>query len=349
MKFLDEQFRELEEELKINQQSKQQLKQKIFQNVTTKEKRPIKQYGWIAVAVCMVFVVTLPFYSPTMASIVAKVLPIQITPHYSEGQYNPDLSAQLFELVDREGYEVGAVGITPSPYTIEVSLILKDATLKQATEALEPKITSYLYENGYDEFELLFTEAPEVQQDHHEDEEMKLYDEVREIVKEVFTSYGYTEEADYELAGFKSTLFSNVVTLDMPDHIEESDEIIADIKKEMALRKLDIKDIEVTTFNLAHRKQDDRWAYIASEIYNAMAGKSIYQLTGVSYKVRKGHSYVSIKTALTEPPSEEIIKEIELAIKEYFALPEKKEQLQNDDYTIQLELKNGEPFVKVTK
>ncbi|MFJ8236380.1 DUF4030 domain-containing protein [Ureibacillus sp. NPDC094379] len=348
MKFLDEQFCELEEELKINKQSKEQLKQKILQSVTTKEKRPIKQYGLLAVAVCIIFIVTLPFYSPTMASIVAKVIPIKITPHYSEGQYNPDLSAQLFDLVEEEGYEIGAVGITPSPYKIEVSLILKNTTLKQATEALEPKITSYLYENGYDKFELLFTEAPEVPQDY-EDEETKLYDEVREIVKEVFTSYGYAEEADYELAGFKSTKFSNIVTLDMPDHIEESDEIIADIEEEIESRDLDIKDIEVTTFNLAHRKQDDRWAYIASDIYNAMAGKSTYQLTGVSYKVRKGHSYVSIKTALTEPPSEEIIKEIELAIQEYFALPEKKEQLQNDDYTIQLELENGEPFVKVTK
>ncbi|MDM5332099.1 hypothetical protein QUF56_02450 [Ureibacillus composti] len=349
MKFLDEQFRELDEELKINEQSKEQLKQKILQNVTTKEKRPIKQYGWIAVAVCLVFVVTLPFYSPTMASIVGKVLPIKITPHYSEGQYNPNLTAQLLEFVEQEGYSVGSVGITPSPYTIEVSLLLKDSTLKQATKDLEPKITNYLYENGYDEFELLITEAKEVQQDPHEDEETKLYDEVREIVKEVFTSYGYAEEADYELAGFKSTWFSNIVTLDMPDHIEESDEIIAEIKKEFESRKLKIKDIEVTTFNLAHRLQDNRWAYIAADIYNAMAGKSTYHLTGVSYKVRKGHSYVSIKTALTEPPSEEIIKEIELAIQEYFALPEKKEQLQNDDYTIQLELENGEPFVKVTK
>ena len=134
----------------------------------------------------------------------------------------------------------------------------------------------------------------------------------------------------------------------MPDHIQKSTEIIADIEKEIESQNLDVKDIEVNTFNFEHRQQDNRWAYIASDIYDAMAGKSTYQLTGVSYKVRKGHSYVSIKTDLDKPPSGEIIEEIQLAIQEYLALPETKEQIQNDNYTIQLLLKNGKSFVEIT-
>jgi hypothetical protein len=348
VKFLDEQFRELEGELRITDKSKDQLRSKILHNADENKKRNLKPYGWIAVAVCMLFLVTSPFYSPTMAGMVAKVLPISITPSFSNGQHNPDLTTQLFELVEKEGYTVNSVGITPSPYIIEISLILKESTLKQATDDLEPKITNYLYENGYDEYELKVSEATEAHPIDQGDETSGIYDKVREIVRKVFTSYGYAEEADYELAGLNKSWFSNIVTIDMPDHIQESTEIIADIEKEIKSQKLDIKDIEVNTFNLEHRLQDNRWAFIASDIYEAMAGKSTYRLTGVSYKVKEGHSYVSIKTDFNKPPSEGVIQEMELAIQEYLALPETKEQIHNDNYTIQFLLKNEKSFVKIT-
>ena len=347
MKQLDEQFRGLEEQLKITDKSKEQLRSKILWSAHKNKKHNLKYYGWIVVA-CMLFIISSPFFSPAMASIAVKILPISITHNFSDGQNNSDLTSQLFELVEKEGYTVNSVGITPSPYTIEISLILKDTTLKQATDNLEPNITNYLYENGYDEYKLKISEAPEAPSDDQGDETSSLYDKVREIAKEVFSSYGYAEEADYELAGLNESWFSNIVKIDMPDHIQESTEIIADIEKEIESQNLDIKDIEVNTFNLEHRQQDYLWGYIASNIYEAMAGKSTYQLTGVSYKVKKGHSYVLLQTDLDKPPSEEIIQEIELAIQEYLSLPEMKENIQNDNYTIQLLLKNEKSFVKIT-
>lgn len=348
MKFSDEQFSELGEELKITEKSKDQLKYKIFQNVQKSKKHNRKRYVWIAVAVCVILMLTSPIFSPTMARIAERILPISITPSYSDGQYNPDLTSQLNELAEKEGYTVNFVGITPSPFTIEISLILKDSTLKQATNDLEPKITNYLYENGYDQYELKFSE--EIKVPYYTNNKVDdTYEKVREIVKQVFTGYGYAQEADYELAGINRTWFSNIVLIDMPDHIKQSEQIIVDIEKEIESRKLDVKDIEVTTFNFDHRRQENRWAYISSDIYNAMAGKSSYQLTGLSYKVRKGHSYVSIKTNFDQPPSEEIIKEIEMAIQDYLALKETKDVILDDKYIVQFLLKNEEEsFIKIT-
>ncbi|MCM3720992.1 DUF4030 domain-containing protein [Solibacillus isronensis] len=347
MKFTDEQFSELEEELKITEKSKNQLKYKILQNINKRKKHNRKRYFWIVVAVCMLFIVTSPFYSPTMARVAERILPISITPSYSNGQYNPDLTSQLAELVEREGYSFNSVGIKPSPYTIEISLILKDSTLKQATENLEPKVTNFLYENGYDQYELIISEGTEAQIPPKSEED-DTYDKVREIVKEVFSAYGYAKEADYELAGLQETWFSNIVLIDMPDHVDESNEIVKDIEKEIEAQDLNIKDIKVSTFNLKHRQQDNRWGYISSDIYNAMAGKSTYQVTGLSYKVRKGHSYVSIKTDFEQPPSEGIIEKIELAVQDYLALTDTKEVIQGDKYTIQFLLKNGEEsFIKI--
>lgn len=69
---------------------------------------------------------------------------------------------------------------------------------------------------------------------------------------------------------------------------------------------------------------------------------------GLSYKVRKGHSYVSIKTDFEQPPSEEIIEKIELSVQDYLALPDTKEVIQDDKYTIQFLLKNGEEsFIRI--
>ena len=311
-------FKELEEQLKVTDRSKDQLRSKMMQSTNERKKSSFKKYGWIAAA-CMLFLVISPFYSTTMASIVAKVLPITITPQISDGEPNPNLTSDLFTLVEKEGYRVGSVGTsTLSPFTIEVSLHLEDSTLKQAKEDLESKITHYLYEKGYDDYELKIIKAPEVPTHEGSDGLNKEYDQVREIVKEVFASYGYADEAEYELAGMKGTGASTVVTIDMPDHIDESKEIIADIEKEIERQDLDVKEIEVNTFNLQHRLQDNRWSMISSDIYDAMAGKSTYKLAGLSYQVKDGHSYVWIKTDLDKPLPQEQIKEIEKAVQDVF-------------------------------
>ncbi|WP_406686494.1 DUF4030 domain-containing protein [Rossellomorea vietnamensis] len=340
-------FKELEEQLKVTDGSKEQLRSKIMQSTNEKKKIHFKKYVWIAAA-CILFLVTSPFYSTTMASIVAKVLPITITPQISEGKPNPNLTSDLFKLVEKEGYRVSSVGTTPSPFTIEVSIHLEDSKLKQAKEDLESKITSYLYENGYDDYELKITEAPEIPTHEGSDGLNKEYDKVREIVKEVFASYGYAEEAEYELAGMKGTGASTVVTIDMPDHIDELKEIIADIEKEIERQDLDVKEVEVNTFNLQHRLQDNRWSMISSDIYDAMVGKSTYKLAGLSYQVKDGHSYVWIKTDLDKPLPQEQIAEIKKAIQDYMALSETKEQIRDDEYTIEFLLKNGKSFVVIT-
>jgi Protein of unknown function (DUF4030) len=340
-------FKELEEQLKVTDGSKEHLRSKIIQSTNEKKKRHFKKNVWIAAA-CILFLITSPFYSTTMASIVAKVLPITITPQISDGEPNPNLTSDLFTLVEKEGYRVSAVGTTPSPFTIEVSLVLEASTLKQAKENLESKITNYLYENGYDDYELKITEAPEIPTHEGSDGLNKEYDQVREIVKEVFASYGYAEEAEYELAGMKGSGTSTIVTIDMPDHIDESKEIIADIEKEIERRGLEVKDVEVDPFNLKHRQQDNRWSMISSDIYDAMAGKSTYILAGLSYQVKDGHSYVWIKTDLDEPLPQEQIEEIEKAVQEYLDLPETKEQIRDDEYTIEFLLRNGKSFVEIS-
>lgn len=342
--FMDEEFKDLEQELKMTKESKSQLRTKIMNGTIRSKRCQTKQYLYVAVMVCMAFFILSPFYSTTMAGLAAKVLPISITPSISDGEDTSDLTEQLFKLVEAEGYAVSSVGVLPSPYLIEIALELNDSTLKQATKELEPKILCFLSENGYDSYEVKILQALDAPRPQKSND---LYDQVREIVKEVFTAYGYAEEADHELAGLKTSWISNTVTIDMPDHILESTEIIADIENEIKKEKLKVKDVKVTTFNLEHRQQDNRWAYIVSDIHDALAGKSRYQLEGISYKVKNGRAYVYIKSNLDQLTSKETTEEIEQAIREYLALPEIQEIIRDDKYTIQLMEDKETPFIEI--
>ncbi len=343
---LDEQLKELGEDLQVKPQAKDELKRRVLHNMSESGNVRRKKYGWVAAAICLL-VLTSPFYSTTMASLASKILPLDIRSSFSEEGFE-NLSGALLKLVEEEGYMVNSVGVTPSPYTIEINLLLDGTTLKKAKEHLLPLVEGYLHENGYDQYKLVFSEADYESFPGGSDEEISLLDQVSEIVNEVFAAYGYAEEAAQQGIGMNREWGGNIVALGMPDHITEAEEIVADLKKEFKARDMDIKDIELETYNLADRQQDGRWGRISSDIYSAMAGRSAYQVTGLSYKVKKGHSYVWLKTDWKKPPGGELIEEIEAAVRKYLATPETAEHIKDDAYTIQFELKDGTPFAEVT-
>ncbi|WP_153721807.1 DUF4030 domain-containing protein [Sporosarcina cascadiensis] len=344
---LDEQLHHLQEELRITEESKRQLQNKIMHSIHSRKQHKSRPYLWAAAAICLAIIFMSPFYSTTMAGLAAKISPISITPGIADSDDNSGLTSQLYQLVEGEGYEVNSVGVLPSPDTIEISLVLNEFSLQYAKQQLEPKIMNFLSDNGYDSYEIKILKANEKFLPDRADKTNDLYDQVREIVKEIFTSYGYAEETEYELAGLKTSLFSNVVTLDMPDHIKEKNKIVASIEKELKTQKLKVKKIEVNSFNLEHRQQDNRWAYMVSDINEALAGKSVYKLAGISYMVREGRSYVTIKTELDSRTSDEILEEIERAIREYLSLPDIQEIILNDKYAIQLVNSDEELLVEI--
>lgn len=343
---LDEQLKELGEDLQVKSQAKDELKRRVLQNAAAPRKNHGRKYVWAVAAVCLL-VLTSPFYSTTMAGIASKILPLDIRSSLSDGG-GTNLTRDLYEMVEKEGYMLNSVGVTPSPYTIEINLILDGGTLKDAQDHLTPLVETYLNENGYDQYELVFSEMEEMPSYEDADETGILLERINDIAVEIFTAYGYAEEAAQLGIGLNKTEPAYTATLDMPDHITEADKIVADMKKEFKERDIKIKGIEVQTFNLAHRQQDNRWGMIASDIYDAMAGKSAYQVSGLSYKVKKGHTYVWLKTDFTKRPGGELIREIEEAVQKYLAAPETAEIIQNDAYTIQLLLKDKTPFLEVT-
>ena len=143
-------------------------------------------------------------------------------------------------------------------------------------------------------------------------------------------------------------VFSYILEIDMPDHVKEAEAIQDFIIESIAKDDLDIKDVQLRYYNAEHRSQDNRWSYIATEIHGALAGKSIYNVTGISYKVKDGLSQVWIKTAFSERPDEQIISDIETALRTYLTSNEIQETIQSDRYTIQLLAKDKTVLLEVS-
>ena len=346
MNLSEENFKELDEGLKIKDDAFKQLKHSILTQASQK-KRSKKPFVLVLATACMLLFVTSPLYSPVMAKLAAKIVPIEIYPSFTSNREDEGLLTKLVEYLTAQGYDVNSIGVLTSN-VIEISLISEQLSLKQVEEQLGANVDAFLADNGYDLYDVQFSIVDLAEQENVRSKNLDLYDQARQIVKDVFAAYGYAIEADYELAGMRETWFSNILLIDMPDHIKESKEIVANIQAEIDKQALDIKDIEVTSFNFKHRLQDNRWAYLASDIFDAMAGKSTYQLSELSYSVKKGHTHVYIKTNWSEKPPQTVINEITEAVETYLELPETKSQRRDDLYTIQFLNIDGEAFINIS-
>lgn len=335
MKFSDDNFKELAEQLKVKQPHLNRLKTSIQQQATRQQKS--KKPMWLAAfAIFCLIVGTFPFYSPALADFVAKVKPLAI------GEQNggsPALSSDITDYLVANGYNVSSVGVLTKGNVIEIGF---NEGIDYDERELEELVKSYLAEQGYDLYTIDFVETKQTEYVGN-----PIYDEARELVKTVFADFGYAEEAQYELAGLQETWFSNILLLDMPDHIKESDEIVKVIESEIEEQSLNIKKVQVHKFNLAHRLLDNAWGTAASVIYNAMAGKSAYELKGLSYSVKKGHANITLQTAWTEVPSNELASEIEREIIKYLQSDEVMAYLPEQSYTIRF-VNNEQTLLEIT-
>lgn len=326
MKFSEDNFKELEEQLQVKQPHLNRLKMSIVQQAA-KPKKSRKRQWLVAFSVLCLFAVSFPLYSPVVANIVAKVKPLEIE---QQGDSSHALVDKLMNLLSSNGYDaVNSVGVRTKDNVVEITF---EKGQDYDVDAIKALVQPYLLEEGYDMYTV---EVLEIKVERPRSS--SVLDEVAEIVEAVMTDFGYagTEEMIYTSPGLQQTWFSNIVTINMPDHIEEADEIVAAIETAIEQNDLDVKKVEVQPFDMKHRILDGAWGTAAATIYDAMAGQSTYKLEGLSYSVKKGHATIKMKTAWTEAPAVELVVEIENEIKSYLQSPEVLAYLPEQSYTIQ--------------
>lgn len=339
----------LNQNLRMKPEYHEQLRERIMlESKTVIKKKPSNKKTFLSVAVALLLLLgSSPLYSTTMASLAGKILPLQILVGNSSAA--DSLHSKIMEILEQSGYEASSVGTRPNPYTIEIVLMKGEDSLVSMKKVLVPQLEQVLYNQGIDQYQLNITqfEGSEKLPERHR-KMSKLMDNVGAIIRDAFVTYGYPELAKQVTYGTKEGFFSNTIEIDMPDHVKEAEAIQNFVIEAIDEDDLDIKNVKLRYYNEAHRSQDNRWASIVSDIHAALAGKSIYNVTGISYKVKGGVTSVWIKTALPENPDEQIITDIEAAIQTYLTSKEIKDTINSDHYMIQLVNKEKTNLLQVS-
>ena len=322
------------------------IESEIYDQDSQRKRKPRRNRTWLAIAAALLLLIgTSPFYSPAMASFVERIIPLEITPSISNE--TGSLQEEIMQIAVDSGYSVSSVGTTPNPFTVHLAFTEGEASLSEIEQNVAPFVRNFLYEQGINQYELDFTvvEASEYQPS----ETSMLMDKVEVVLSKIYLNYGYNDLTEHATYGIKDGWFSNTLEVDMPDHVEESEEIRQLLIDTIAKEQWDIQKVELRTYNAAHRAQEDRWAMISTEIYDALAGKAIYRTIGVSYKVKKGMTQVKIKTTLPENPDAQLLSEVEVAIQKYLRTNEISSIIQEDQYKIQLLSEKKTLLLEVTK
>lgn len=334
---LDESLKKLDQHIRTKAENHEQLRHRILSETQSPlSKTTSTKKIWLSVAaVFMLFLGTSPFYSTTMASLVAKIVPLEIR---ADDETTID---EVKAVIKDAGYEISSIGMLVKPYTVHVSLMENEDSLAKMKEVLTPKIEALLYERGVDDYKLEITQYENIEPPENDREFTKTMERVSSIIQEAFRHYGYSG-VSYGIS------VGNIVEFDMPDHIEEAEEILKYVEEAIKKEKLDVKQVKLNFYNAKHRKLDSSASIIVSEIYESLAGKSIYKVNGISYKVEKGVINIWIKSKLPENPDEQMIKDIERAIREFMLSTEAKDSIQDNPYKIELLSKSKKVLLKVT-
>lgn len=300
--------------------------------------------GLAAAVVFLLLVGTSTLYSPAMASLVERILPLEI--NSSESPVIDPLHSEIQQIALDNGFSVASVGTTPDPFTIHLSFVEGAVSLSEMQQAVEPAIRQLLYDQGIDQYQLDFTAVEETE--YEPSDTSLLMDNIETALNEAYLKYGYSDLAKHSTYGIQGGLFSNTLEVDMPDHVEEAQKIKQFLVDTIEKEKWDIQKVELRYYNAAHRAQDDRWAMISSEIYDALAGKSAYSIIGLSYKVKDGVTLVKIKTALPEQTDPQVLAKVDAAIRAYLETNEINSTIQQDTYRIQLLSEDKTLLLEVT-
>ena len=154
MNLSEENFKDLDRELKIKDHAFKRLKYSILAQDSQK-KRSKKPFVMVLATACMLLFVTSPLYSPVMAKLAAKIVPIEIYPSFTSNREDTGLPTKLMEYLTTQGYDVNSIGVLTTN-VIEISLISEQLFSKQVEEQLTANVNTFLADNGYDLYDVQF-------------------------------------------------------------------------------------------------------------------------------------------------------------------------------------------------
>lgn len=334
-------LKELGADVKRVLQANEGSDKRIIQQSHIPKRLYSKKYGFAAAAFCLLLII-LPFCSSVIESVILDKIPPIDPPSIIEDE---EIYRVVTEKVEKEGYVVEYIGIyseeNEEKETLQIALILTDSTIQEAKEHLEPIVNNYLAETGNRKMKVHFIEVPELVTN-------PIYSEVIELVDQVFIRHGYAKETHYVLAELQKKGDSYVLHVNMPDHIQEPQLILADLNKALKEQQLAIEEVVVTPISITLEMKERRWQSIVSQLHNVLGWKSAYLFRGISFEIEEEKVVIWVNTDWKKHPAEEQMQRMQQAVQAYLSLQKTVKEIQGDAYTITFLLSNYQPFMEMT-
>jgi hypothetical protein len=329
-----------------NEDISNKIKERVHQGMQRKKMSIARKiiYSGCAVAAAAALFVCAAFYSPSVASVAAKI------PYLSMIFESKPVAEEIREVLTKKGYEFDGIGMRYRPEKlVTVDLMGTDEYVDKVTPEVRSIVEDVLKSRNFDAYRVEIDHArieTPVELTPQEKMEQEEYEQVYGIIEKVLKGYGHEHFA------FWSNLNEKTYEFELPNTETRIDEIKQKAQTALDAQHLNRYTLKVRTFDVKKREREGRWMPIVTTIAEGTFGSKEYKVKGVAY-TNKFADYMMIRittsASSTDADYEEVVNRIESTILEFLESDKTKEVILDDAYQVIITSKDKKDYVIKSK
>lgn len=304
------------------------IKREEAQRKSAGKLRKNKSFHFAAAAVITLGVLTgSAFLNPTVAEMASKI------PYLGQVFKSKSIDTMLWEALEKEGYENFSLGMTPGEVTsFEISIEGSEKDANRERKKITAITDKVLKSKGYDAYKVKVSSyIPQVTPITKEEEEL--------------TKLGENLEAELKQAGF-DILYVNPFNSQIEVAIPKTETSVEEIKEatiQAAQNNGYKREVTIEIVDIEKNNREDIWLRYMRSIYEGMALKKEYHVTGYGYSYKNNKMKMIIKTNLkpSDKEAEETVNKIREEIGKFVESEKQNSNVKEDEYEIIVRDKSG--------
>ena len=301
------------------------------------EKTPERKRGWrkfqfvVAAVISLGVLTASAFLNPTMAEMASKI------PYLGQVFQKP-IFVVIMEVLEKEGYKTAGIGMSmwEGKSLFDIRLKGTEEYVNQEEDKVLTILTRVLEKRGYDNYELVVSEANEISP------ELAEIDKQREVLGEKL-------KRDLQVAGYPIldvNAYHPIIKVYIPVADEAKEGEIYTAANEILESNGSLKRVMVITKDVSEDELKSQWMAATMSIEEVLYLKKEYQVTSISYSYKPEKVSITIMTNMKSSDAEakEVVTKIRKEITEFLDSEEVKTMTENQKYELIIQDKNGDDF-----
>ena len=302
--------------------------QKVGSNFKNKNK---KKYQFAAAVVIGLGVLTgSAFFNPSIAEMASKI------PYLGQVFKTKPVHELLWDALEKEGYEEFSLGMRPGEVAlIEIQIKGSEKDADRERDKITKITEGILKSKGYDSYKInVGAYMPEITP--LSEEEIKM-DQLAEKLEAGLKKQGY------------AIIYVNPYNELIEVAIPLTEKRVVEIKAstlDLAKANGSEKDISLTIVDVEKNKREGIWMDYLGSIYEGLALKKEYKVSGYGYSYKQNKFKMIIKTSMksTDVNVKETVAKIRKEIQKFIDSERVDTSVKNDEYEIIIRDKSGNDF-----